>query len=69
MNRWAFLGNGWSVRHYAGRDITWFWGTVDGKDKKEEYELNWKASKVQANGQQEQVEQTVQDHVISPNAL
>lgn len=22
MNRWAFLGNGWSVRDYDGRDIT-----------------------------------------------
>jgi hypothetical protein len=41
-NRWAFLGNGFSTRDYDGRDVTWFWGLVDGKDKSEEYELKWK---------------------------
>jgi hypothetical protein len=36
-NMWAWLGNGFSTRDYDGKDTTWFWGLVDGKDEGEPY--------------------------------
>ncbi|EXJ69271.1 uncharacterized protein A1O5_07307 [Cladophialophora psammophila CBS 110553] len=69
MNRWAFLGNGWSTRDYDGRDITWFWGMVNGKDKKEEYELNWKASAEDSASHHQPDDQKVKDLLISPSTL
>jgi hypothetical protein len=67
-NRWGFLGNGWSIRDYDGSDITWFWGLVDGKDTKEEYELDWKDS-AEVSDSHQMVEKMRQDLIISPNSL
>lgn len=69
MNRWGFLGNGWSIRDYDGSDITWFWGLVDGKDKKEEYELDWKEDTSARKSDQAAMVDKVQETIISPNAL
>lgn len=30
MNRWAFLGNGFSTKEFDGSDIAWYLGTQDG---------------------------------------
>jgi len=32
-NPMSFLGNGWHERQLDGRDITWYYGLIDGKDK------------------------------------
>ncbi|OQV07522.1 hypothetical protein CLAIMM_11945 [Cladophialophora immunda] len=77
MNRWAFLGNGFSTRDYDGRDITWFWGLVDGKDRQEKYELQWKDvaqpdHQVQNGGKNEPSSEKVvevAETIIFPNAL
>jgi hypothetical protein len=31
-NRFEFLGNGFEVREFDGRDITYYWGLLNGKD-------------------------------------
>lgn len=73
MNRWAFLGNGFSTRDYDGRDVTWFWGLVDGNDKQEQYDLQWKDGTPVSNGVHREpavsAEVAVSEAIISPNAL
>lgn len=32
-NRFNYLGDGFDVREYDGRDLTWYYGLVDGQDK------------------------------------
>jgi cation diffusion facilitator CzcD-associated flavoprotein CzcO len=32
-NEWNFLGNGFDVREYDGRDLTWYYGKLDDQDK------------------------------------
>lgn len=32
-DRFNFLGNGFDVREFDGRDITWYYGLIDGEDK------------------------------------
>lgn len=32
-NRFNFLGNGFNIREFDVRDITWYYGLLDGKDK------------------------------------
>ena len=39
-NRWQYLGNGFSTRDVDGRDITWYWGLVDGVDEQRSHEIN-----------------------------
>lgn len=63
-NRWGFLGNGFSMGDHNGRDLTWFWGLVDERDKQEEYELDWQpAPEDEVNGD------TIQQEIVGPNAL
>lgn len=38
LNRWQFLGNGFSTREFDGRDITNYWGLLDGKDVQRDLE-------------------------------
>jgi len=38
-NMWQFLGNGFSKRDIDGRDITWYWGLIDGIDEQRNYEI------------------------------
>lgn len=33
LNRFEFFGNGFSTREFDGRDITNYWGLLDGKDE------------------------------------
>lgn len=35
-NRFNFLGDGFDVREFDGRDITWYYGLLDGQDKQPE---------------------------------
>jgi len=69
INRWAFLGNGWSVRDYNGRDITWFWGLVDNEDKKQEYVLEWAPGDNTAQGSDPSDEKKATDTLILPNGV
>ncbi len=39
LNRWQWLGNGFSVRDYDGRDLTWYMGLVEGEEKQREFDL------------------------------
>jgi cation diffusion facilitator CzcD-associated flavoprotein CzcO len=32
-NRWNFLGDGFDVREFDGRDLTWYYGLLDDEDK------------------------------------
>ncbi|KIW16980.1 hypothetical protein PV08_04171 [Exophiala spinifera] len=32
-NTWNFLGNGLHVADVTGRDLTWYWGLIDGQDR------------------------------------
>lgn len=45
LNRFQFFGNGFSTREFDGRDITNYWGLLDGKDEQQDLE-----SKVVADG-------------------
>lgn len=38
LNRFEFLGNGFSTREFDGRDITNYWGLLDGEDKQRDLE-------------------------------
>jgi hypothetical protein len=38
-NQWEFLGNGFSVREFDGRDTTFYMGLLDGQDRQPEYLL------------------------------
>jgi hypothetical protein len=38
LNRFEFLGNGFSLREFDGRDITYYWGLLDGKDEQRDLE-------------------------------
>lgn len=43
-NMWSWLGSGFSTRDYDGRDLTWYFGLVDGEDKQRDYdvrEMEW----------------------------
>lgn len=69
-NRWAFLGNGFSTRDYDGRDITWFWGLVNGEDKLKEYPLTWtETASTDVQHKPSQNADGVRENIISPNAL
>jgi cation diffusion facilitator CzcD-associated flavoprotein CzcO len=35
-NRWNFLGDGFDVREFDGRDLTWYYGLLDDQDKQPE---------------------------------
>lgn len=35
-NRFNFLGNGFDVRESDGRDITWYYGLLNNKDRQPE---------------------------------
>jgi hypothetical protein len=64
LNRWGFLGNGWSARDYDGSDPTWFWGLVDGEDRKQEDQLEWNSKQDEAETvTKSSVEDTVPDFV------
>jgi cation diffusion facilitator CzcD-associated flavoprotein CzcO len=32
-NRWNFLGNGFDIREFDGRDLTWYYGLLENKDE------------------------------------
>lgn len=34
---WQWLGNGFSLRDVDGKDTTWYWGLIDGKDEQKDY--------------------------------
>ena len=36
-NRYEFMGNGFAMREFDGRDSTWYLGIVDGEDKEPDY--------------------------------
>lgn len=36
-NQWEFLGNGFSVREFDGRDTTFYMGSLDGTDRQPDY--------------------------------
>lgn len=36
-NQWEFLGNGFSIREFDGRDTTYWMGLLDGKDRQPHY--------------------------------
>lgn len=38
-NMWSWLGNGFSIRDFDGRDRTWYFGLVDGRDEQREYDV------------------------------
>lgn len=38
-NMWSWLGNGFSLRDYDGRDLTWYMGLVEGEDEQKEYDV------------------------------
>lgn len=38
QNMFEFLGNGFEVREFDGRDITNYLGNLDGEDKQPEYD-------------------------------
>lgn len=37
-NQWAFLGNGFSLREFDGRDTTYWMGLLGGQDRQPEYD-------------------------------
>lgn len=36
-NRFAYLGDGLTAREYDGRDLSWYLGSLDGKDRQPEF--------------------------------
>lgn len=38
LNRWQFLGNGFSTREFDGRDFTNYWGLLNGRDVQRDLE-------------------------------
>ncbi len=68
VNRWSFLGNGFSTRDYDGRDITWFWRLVDGEDKHQVYDLKWQAPQDSLEDLKGASE-NISHRIISPNTL
>lgn len=36
-NRFAYLGDGFTVREYDGRDLSWYLGSLDGMDVQPEF--------------------------------
>lgn len=46
LNRFEFLGNGFTMREFDGRDITNYWGLLDGKDEQRNLEAEVIADKV-----------------------
>lgn len=38
LNRFEFLGNGFSTREFDGRDISYYWGLLNGEDKQRDLE-------------------------------
>lgn len=36
-NRFGYWGNGFTMREQDGRDNTWYWGLLDGKDEMPDY--------------------------------
>ncbi|KAF2483098.1 FAD/NAD-P-binding domain-containing protein [Neohortaea acidophila] len=39
-NMWAWLGNGFSTRDFDGKDLTWYFGLVDGEDRQKQYDVH-----------------------------
>lgn len=39
-NMWSWLGSGFSARDYDGRDLTWYFGLVDGQDRQRDYDVH-----------------------------
>lgn len=40
QNMWSWLGNGFSLRDYDGRDLTWYMGLIDNEDTQKAYEVS-----------------------------
>lgn len=39
-NRFAYLANGFAAREFDGRDLSWYYGFLDGEDKQPEFDDN-----------------------------
>lgn len=37
INQWAYLGNGFHMREFDGRDTTYWMGSLDGQDRQPQY--------------------------------